>query len=957
VGASAGGLEAFTRVLSPLSAEAPLALILVQHLARDHRSFLPSLLAKNTQLDVVEGRDKLRLAPGKVYVIRPDTRMTVIDGCLRVAPRPADRGYDAPIDRLFASLADQYREKAIGVVLSGGGSDGSEGLRAIKAVGGITVAQEPAEAHIDSMPRAAIATGSVELTLPASQIGIELERLSQHPFFRQIGPTSASESAPATEPDDLAPIFALLRRSSGVNFAQYKAPTIVRRIQRRMALHRSQGFPDYTALLEKDAAELAHLHDDILINVTGFFREPDSFEALRATILPQIVAARDDGHVPIRIWVPGCSSGEEAYSLAMTVTELLEEKGISAPLQIFGTDISQKMIDRARMGIYPDGIAADVSPERLQRFFVRFDGGYRVNPTIRQHCVFARQDITRDPPFSHLDLVVCRNLLIYLGEPLQRKVIAVFHYALKPSGFLMLGRSETVGLHAELFAMADSRWKIYRRKAGMADPREIEYLPRPRVPPEKPGPRAISSTAEPGATGDWEAQGEANRLLLDRFAPPSVIVDADTRIIRARGRTSRYFELPDGDATLDALKMVRPGLLSPLRSALDEVRDKGKPVRREGLRFHGDGELRLVTLEAIPIGRAEERHCLVVFEDAQATPPGASRATQGKKRPPASPTKPTTGEQQLQDELAATRAHLQSNIQELEAANEELQAANEEILSSNEEMQSTNEELDTAREELQSTNEELSTVNDELQNRNAELSLANGDLLNLLSNVQIPIVMVTPELKIRRFTPAAERLLNLIASDVGRPIRHITPNIKFPELERRIREVLDTVTAYEHEVDDQDGNTYLLRIRPYKTLDHRIDGAVLILIDISSALRSSREAGEAIMSTVRDPILMLDGDQTVKRANAAFFAKFRVAPGDTEGKRLYALGDGQWNIPALRQLLEEILPARRNFEGFVVEHTFPGIGRKRMLLDGRRIESGPSGAGIVLLIIRDVADA
>jgi two-component system CheB/CheR fusion protein len=955
VGASAGGLEALSRMLEPLPADAPLALIVVQHMPRGQPSLLATLLAKSTRLTVVEGNDGLPLAPGHVYVIRPDTRMSVTDGRLVVQPRPSDRAFDAPVDYLFSSLAEHYREKSAGVVLSGSGADGVEGLRAIKAAGGITIAQEPSEAQSEGMPSAAIAAGTVEMTLSTSAIGPELDRLARHPYFRQpASPAPASAPQRTSDEDQLGVIFKLLRRASGVDFAQYKAPTIVRRLQRRMALHRLSGLAEYVTMLEKDPDELSRLHDDILINVTGFFREPESFEALRTSVLPQLIETHDESS-PLRVWVPGCASGEDAYSLAITVIEALDEKGSSASIQVFGTDVSPKMIDRARASSYPESIASEMTPERLQRFFVRFDGGYRVNPALRQRCVFARQDITRDPPFSRMDLVMCRNLLIYLGDALQRRVITVFHYALNPGGYLMLGRSETVGLHSDLFAVTDPRWRIFRRKPGAASRREIEYHTHPFVAPELPRRRQAPESPGVAGSGEWEA----NRLLLERYAPPSVIIDADLRILRSRGQTSRYFELPDGEATLDALKMVRPGLLAALRAALGEARKSGKPARRAGLRFQVDGKMVAVALEVTPVGGAGERQFLVMFEEGPSAATQARAGKRGAARRGAArePARSSGVVRQLQDELSATRVHLQSNIQDLEAANEELQAANEEILSSNEELQSTNEELDTAREELQSTNEELSTVNDELQNRNADLSVANGDLLNLLANIQIPIVMVSTDLKIRRFTPAAERLLNLISSDVGRPIRHISPNIRYPDLEARIREVLDTVSPFEAEVEDQEGDTYLLRIRPYKTVDSRIDGVVIALVDVSSALNVSRETGEAIMSTMRDPILLLGGDQTVRRANAAFYTKFHVGPGETEGKLVYSLGDGQWNIPALRQVLEEILPARKNFQGFPVEHDFPTIGHQKLLLDGRRIESGTTGSGVILLIIRDASHA
>jgi two-component system CheB/CheR fusion protein len=964
VGASAGGLEAFSLILRPIPADAPLALVLVQHLARDHQSLLAELLATKTALVVAEARDNQLIQPGHVYVIPPDAHMTVIDGHLRLQTRP--RGPEVPgaIDLFFSSLAEQYREKAVGVILSGSGNDGSFGIREIHAAGGLTFVQAPTEAQLNGMPRAAIATGASGLVLPASEIAIELLRLSHDKFFHQplargdlcVGPEDNAKEDP-DEHAQLRTLFQRLLQATGVDFGQYKLPTIRRRIQRRMALHRLRDLASYLALLETSPAEVENLHDDILIHVTGFFREPEAFSVFGETALPSLLTDLPASS-PIRAWVPACSSGEEAYSLAITLTDQLERRTGSPEIQIFGTDVSDRMIDRARAGLYPESIASQVSPEHLRRFFLKVEAGYRVSTSLRERCVFARQDVTRDPPFSRMDVVLCRNLLIYLGVAPQRKMISVFHYALNPNGFLILGRSETIGAYADLFAPLDTRARIYKRKPGRQSVGRSDVLP-------SPSPRSPKTWSLPrhslmaGVTGGgrWDSAVDARQLLLDRFAPPTMILDEDFRLLRTHGHITPYLELPRGEASLDALRLARPSLTTALGSVLQDARERGAPSRKKAVPLRSDGKQRRIDLEAIPIGKSESRQYLVVFEDA-----AARRTTDGIGAKPALARRKagsgarTRAAAQLQEELAASARHMEAMVQDLGAANEELQSANEEILSSNEELQSTNEELDTAREELQSTNEELSTVNDELQARNGELSRANSDLVNVLSNVQIAIVIVTDDLKIRHVTPAAEKILNVMLSDVGRPIGHIKPNIGNVDLEVIIRSVVDTGMVVEREVEDRAGSTFVLRARPYKDVDNRLDGVVLTLFDVSSALETARRIGEAIIARVRDPILLLDADRRVRRANRAFCEMFRVSPEDTEGRLVFELGDGQWNIPALRQLLQDVLPQRKNFEDFLVEHDFPGIGHKKILLDGERIESNQIGVGVILLIIRNVSN-
>ncbi|MES1205764.1 MAG: CheR family methyltransferase, partial [Pseudomonadota bacterium] len=818
----------------------------------------------------------------------------------------------------------------------------------------ITMVQDPQQASVDGMPRAAIATGTVDSVSSVEEIGDQLVRLSRHPFYARM---EAHEAA--VVPSDvahMARIFQMLRRATGIDFSNYKFPTLKRRIERRMALQRVSSLSDYLVRLDRAPAELEGLQEDLLIHVTSFFRDPECYPALENLVFPRLLERhRDD--VPIRFWVPGCSTGEEVYSLVMAFLEFLDGRSATASLQIFGTDVSDKTVEVARSGTYPASIAAGISAQRLRRFFSKVEGGYRINKDVRDRCVFARQDVTRDPPFSKLDLIVCRNLLIYLNQATQRRVLRLFHYALRFGGVMMLGASETIGSQTELFTPMAKRFQIYSKKVDGDDalvdgPEGAPALSAEAALPHSEGKRGVPAPSRPA----WDAQTDANRFLLDRYAPPSVVVDEDLRIVRSRGGTSIFLELPSGEVTVEVLKMVRPELVYPLRVALSQARTRGRPVSKEGVRFRVENRARIVDLHVEPLRGAEARQFLILFETRSRTPPARATASKPEKSAGGTPVA------LLKRELAETRQQLQSIIDDLGAANEELQSANEEILSSNEEMQSTNEELDTAKEELQSTNEELITVNDELRERNDDLSTVNGDLYNLLASVQIPIVMVTRDLRIRRVAPAAERILNVIPSDIGRPISDLKLNFDCPDLDALIRDVINTISIREREVRGADGSWFAMQIRPYLTTDNRIDGAVLVLFDISTVrehaaqLEVARLTGDALIETMRTPVLLLDGELKVKKANPAFLRAFRVSASDTERRFVYDLGNGQWNIPELRRLLEEVLPEKKKFEGFIVDHAFPDIGQRRMEVDARRIESGEQRELAILLILRDVTD-
>jgi two-component system CheB/CheR fusion protein len=815
IGASAGGLEPFLEILRNTPAESGAAFIYLQHSDVSHLSELPQILSRVTKAPVQLAADATVITQNVIYVAPPDGVVTFAGGVLCVEPR-GDRAV-MPIDALFRSLAVDQAGRAIGVILSGTASDGTLGSKAIKAEGGITFAQDET-AQFDGMPRSAIAAGAIDFILPPFRIATEIVRIAHHPYVAHDGDGDRFSE------EDLQKIFTLLRTAHDVDFSYYKMPTIERRIRRRMALHKIDTLHDYIELLRQDSKEIEHLYSDILIRVTSFFRDPEVFAVLQNEIVPLV---RKRGDTPVRIWVPGCATGEEVYSLAIVFHEALAALNMDCPVQVFGTDISDIAIERARSGLYTENIAAEVSPERLRRFFTKVDGGYRVSKTIRDCCVFARQNLTKDPPFSRVDLISCRNVLIYLGTVLQRRIMSIFHYALQPNGYLLLGNSETVGTSADLFTVTDRRNKIYQKKGG------VGRLP---IDLTRAAPSLTAGHDERLRPADEEGAmipnlfREADRVLLARFTPAGVIIDDNMEILQFRGRTSAFLEPAPGTASFNLLKMAREGLLAELRTAIHVARKQETSVRREQIPLDSDGRQQFVSIDVIPfIGSHNSRHFIVLFETAPADLPPKGRQKKGKAAAPPVDSKQTT---RLKRELEATRDYLQSIIEEQEAMNEELRSANEEIQSSNEELQSTNEEVETAKEELQSTNEELLTVNEELEHRNDELAQANNDLLNLLASVDIPIVMLDSELRIRRFNSSAQRTLNLIPSDAGRSIRDLKLTLDIDDLDEIITSVIDTLEVREMQVRDRNKRSYLMRIRPYKTAANKIDGAVLVLVDI-----------------------------------------------------------------------------------------------------------------------------
>jgi two-component system, chemotaxis family, CheB/CheR fusion protein len=951
VGASAGGLEAFTELLKHLPMDTGMGFVVVQHLAPKHHSMLTELLARATRLPVTEVTDGMVVEANHVYVIPPNTDMAILSGALRLMPRPPVSGPPLPIDSFFASLAADRGSKAIGIILSGSASDGTLGLKAIKANGGFTFAQDES-AKYDSMPRSAIAAGYVDFVLPPEGIAKELARIGRHPYVAPVKPERVvAKSEPVAE-DHLAKAFVWLRSATGVDFNHYKRATIVRRIRRRMVLHNMESLGDYIRYLHGNREELDALYRDILINVTSFFREPDGFETLKKEIFPQLMVNRPL-EAPLRMWVPACSTGEEAYSIAICATEFLRDIKSGVGLQIFATDISEGALEKARLGRYTASDVSGVDAERLRQFFVSTEDGYQIIKSIREACIFAKQNVTKDAPFSRLDLISCRNLLIYLDATAQKKLMQTFHYALRSGGFLVLGRSEGIGEFTEVFEVVDKKHRVYAKKDR--HPQAYAAFGVDDFGLEKPRETAVAGPA----VHEVNLQKEISRLLLSDYTPPGVVVDKDLQIVQFHGHPGPYLDPAPGAANLRLLKMAREGLALDLRTAIHQAQEEDRTVLRKGVRVGAGREKRQIGIEVRPLklGASGTPYFLVLFREPareSAPPPKAAR------------TKKSDDNRQvveLTQQLDQTKVQLQQMIEEFEARNEELHAANEEIASSNEELQSTNEELETAKEELQAANEELTTLNEELHNRNVALATSHNDLSNVISSVSVPIVIVGADLRIRWFTPAA-KALNLIAADVGRPITDLRLALDFPELESMVVAAVEVMSTQEREVVDRQGRWQWLRVRPYKTSENRIEGAVLTLVDITEPKTEATEArsyAEAIVDTVRESILVLDTELRVKAANSAFLETFRVSRDETEGRRLPELGDGQWNTPQLLELLDDILQRQTEVRDFEVEHNFPAIGSRTMQLNARLIQRHPEArhpeaGALILLVIEDVTE-
>lgn len=883
-----------------------MAFVLVQHLDPGHDSILAELLTRDAKMPVTQVENEMPVEPNRVYVIPPNANMALFHGRLSLMERQP--GLNMPVDYFFHSLAQELGERAMGVVLSGTGTDGSRGVAEIKAENGVTFAQDSQTADYEGMPEAAVASGAVDFVMPPEQISEVLVKVSRHPFLSKDKTPAAGHLEARGKEDALTKIFILLRDRTGADFALYKRSTLERRITRRMIILKIEALEDYVSLLEGNPAEVDQLFQDILIHVTSFFREPEVFELLKKTVLPEIMKHKST-ETPVRIWVPGCSTGEEVYSIAIALAEFSAERRLRPAVQIFATDLNDKALEQARDGIYSDNALGGVSGERLSNYFTRTKNGYQVTKFIRDMCIFAKHDISRNPPFSHMDLISFRNVLIYMKRVLQHRIIPTLNYALEPWGFLLLGTSEHIGDFPELFRIVDKKYTLFSKNPASE---RLTHLVSSAI--YHPGNIRPSMGAPPTTRGEQaqlDPQREANSVILARYAPPGVLINDEMQVIQFRGDVGRYMTPAPGRASFDLLAMAREGLSLEIRTAIDRAKKSFQPVSQQAVRVKMFDEFIEVNLEVLPFKSSSgETYYWVLFEEIPrgVESPTAKAKVKSLKQPEAE-----TEADRLRTELLSAKQYLQSLIEEKEEINEELRAANEEVQSSNEELLSINEELETAKEELQSSNEELTTLNEELQNRNLELTLINDDLFNVQNSVGVPMIILTNDLKIRRVTPAAEKMLKISGRDVGRCISDIPLFVGALDLAALASDVIRSVTPIEKEVVDANGRRFNLEMRPYKTGDNRIDGSVVTAIDVTD-LKRSLEISNLFLETARVLAKTLDLD-TLQASLIRFIQK--LVPGghvaieliDSEGGYVQAIsGIGSPSVLHRKLDIKEISP-------------------------------------------------
>jgi len=841
IGCSAGGLRPCQDILSRLPPDCGMALVVIQHLDRNLASHLAEVLKRQTSLPVHEAADGLEVAPNNVYVITPNVSLEITEGRLHTSARSADHSPHLSIDHFLRSLAKAVGSRAIAVILSGSGSDGALGVCEIKAAGGVTIVQEEASAEHSGMPHSAIRSGFVDFILPASEIASRLLALGEAPYM-------AAAAEPDVDESSYRDILAYIRKVTNVDFRLYRDATIKRRIRRRAMVFGHQRLDAYCELLKRDAGEVQALYHELLINVTSFFRDPELFETLKRTVFPMLMNVKPVDE-PFRVWVAGCATGEEAYSIAIALTEFLDECATAPVIQIFATDLADdSIIDKARAGRYPQSIEGDVSSERLHRFFTKDGQSYCINKSIRDRCVFSQHNITADPPFSRVDLISCRNVLIYMSPVLQQRVLPLFQYGLRVPGYLILGPAESIGPISDHFDVVDDKWKVYSKKP-------VTALQPPMIPSNAPfGALTDRRRALRPASALTRVHDAAKRLLLSRYSLPAILVNDDFNVLEYHGPVADYLQIPAGTPTTRLLAMVAEGLFLELRSALAEAQSTNALVRRN-VRVSAPGRARESHMEVLPISvpDSSDRAFLITFQDIVRADPTTGNVTRplrtfvGRllgRTPEATKTTIARYEAEihrLRNELRATKEYMQSLIERQDSASNELRLAHEEVVSTNEEMSSTNEELETSREELQSTNEELTTVNEQLHRHNILLTTKNNDFNNLLESSDIALVMVGSDLRIRFFTPLAQQLMNLRAGDTDRPIGHIRPAISTETLDADIQHVISTGERHHKDVRGVDGRWYSLRIYPYRLEGNKVDGAAIVLVDIDE-LRKHEES-------------------------------------------------------------------------------------------------------------------
>ena len=906
LGASAGGLDALKSFFSTPSDFSLMSYIVVVHMTPKQPSMLAELLQKIAAIPVATIKDGQALQPGRIYVNPPDKEISIYKGRIHLLDLVKNGAVSHPIDLFLRSLAQDQGNRAAAVILSGTGTDGTMGIKAIKAKEGLILAQSEESSAYDGMPRSAISTGLVDMVLPPQEMP---EKLIQ--YFRRVVipkiPSSAAAIPGINDPQEwLHKIFAILRAQIGYDFSAYKVNTIWRRINRRMGLNQIDSYEKYIRLLRQSPREIESLFRELLIGVTSFFRDAESFDAIKNNILPTIFEAIREGDT-FRAWLPGCSTGEEAYSMAMILHECLDNTSKRIGLQLFGTDIDKYAIQKAREGLFPISIASDVTSQRLRRFFVKEGDYYRIRREIRDCVVFSVQDVINDPPFSHLNLLCCRNLLIYLNNKAQKRLLPLFHYTLVPDGVLILGSSETIGGFTSLFEALDKKWKIFRCREVPQSLRQMVDFPS--------GPSNLESGPLLPVNPRLNISQVTQKIILDQFAPTAVLTDTTGEILHIQGRSGKYLEPPSGPPTRNILDLAREGLRIELSAAIRAAGSSNQPIIHPGIKVKTNGGMQIINLHVTRQHSPKEiaGHLLVVFKDVDSQLISSDSKQGIQQDQIVESCKITDLEKELQD----TRESHQTTVEELESSNEELKSTNEELQSANEELQSTNEELESSKEELQSLNEELQTVNAELQSKVEELSSAQDDMRNLMDSTEIATIFVDNDLRVRRFTPKATTIVNLIRTDIGRPLKHVVTNLAYDAMISDVDEVLKKLTPKEIEVQTKDGLWFTMRILPYRTTDNRIDGAVLTFSSImeqkkiQNLLQSSKlkmkhawETVRAIFDLNSDPMVVIDENGKMVIANTSFSDTFGIAQTNLEKitvKDLNGLLPGQINLDALMQ--------------------------------------------------------
>ncbi len=962
IGASAGGLEALDELLDHLPPDTGMSFVILTHQHPGHTSMLPELLSRETKMPVVAAANGIQLQPDHVYVGTPGGRLTIHDGILRRIEEDtlSDR---LPIDSFFRSLAEDQKEYAICIVLSGTGSDGTLGLKAIKAGAGMAMVQLSHSAKFAGMPSSAEATGMADYVLAPSEMPEQLIAYARGPFLS--GTRSSGNSSPAAQPlvieaEPMAKLLKLLRTHTGHDFSGYKVNTIRRRIERRMNIHQITQPEAYVRFLEQTPHEIELLFKELLISVTSFFRDPESWETLAKGPLTQLMKSLRDnatgGDKTLRVWVPGCATGEEVYTLAIVMRECAEKLKLRFNYQIFGTDLDSAAIESARLGRFPAGINADVSPERLERYFSHDDGHYIVRKEIREMAVFAPQNLIKDPPFTKLDIITCRNLLIYLDAELQKQLMPIFHYALNPGGLMMLGSSETTGHFDDLFETVDKKWKIYRRKGSSPAVHNLPEMP------SKKNEDVLRTTAPSSVVSQVRQSQIAvllERIALDRFCPTFVVVNPIGDLVHVHGRTGDYFELAEGHARTNVLDMAREGLPHELASIIRLASSTEHEVIRKEVRVKTNGDYIVVHLAAQKITKPEPVTGLIfiTFRPAET----ACTTVDKESTDQVIPAGQVSDSKILTRELQFLRETHQETLQELETSNEELKSANEELQSTNEEMQSTNEELETSKEEMQSLNEELTTVNVELQSKVNDLSQANDDMQNLLNSTDIATIFLDDDLQINRYTVQAPQIVSLRPSDMGRPLSELTSKLKNVDLGRDCKAVLDTLVPKKQRVETIDGTWYLMRILPYRTTDKVIDGLVLTFVNIQELKDAETTAKlrtyfESIFNAVRQPLVVLDKKFAVLSANQYFYDTFQLQISDVIGHSLYEIDKSAWDQPKLKDAIDAVLAENATLDDLEIEQESANRGKKKFTLSVRRLGNTLPVLGHLLLTMREIAE-